>query len=578
MPIIEVEGQRFEFPDGTTDEVIGQSIRGFFGIQQDLPENKQEQPSINGSGVDNGNIGSGIDLPSSKPTASGYEKLAQSKFGIAEDKVPASPMQAIEPAIAIASGAIAEPLAGIAGIAQAANPFSEKGAGARAVESVRDFMTIDPKTTEGKEGMAAVSGALAPVTEALDAVDDFAGESVLDATGSPFLASLAKTVPTLAVELLTLGVGKGVRTTKGVIKKQEVKSLIAKSAPEIDQLKDAARGVYKELDEAGITLKPTAYNKMVNKVVNNATGSGFSRKSAGVLLPKSNAVIKALEDGIESGTTFTLQEIDNLRKQAGIAANAIENTADAAVGSAIVSSIDDFLDNAGSGVLNRGSVPSNQVGPKYKAARQLWGRARRAEVLDEAFYKASNQASGFENGIVTQFRSILNNKKKRNMFKGDELKAIKDVVDGTKPRTLAKLIGKFGFTEGNATGFLGGSIGAGAGYSMLGTTGMIAVPLVGQVSKQLAQRLTKNSANFANQVVRAGSDANAIAKAYIKNTPSSQRSSSELSELLMNTDIDLNISSSNPLIVDAIDTARGSRIISSVVAAQAARETVKEEK
>ena len=39
MPIIEVEDQRFDFPEGTTDEVIGQAVRVFFA---NLPPTQQE--------------------------------------------------------------------------------------------------------------------------------------------------------------------------------------------------------------------------------------------------------------------------------------------------------------------------------------------------------------------------------------------------------------------------------------------------------------------------------------------------------------------------------------------------------
>ena len=42
MPIVEVEGQQFEFPDGTSDEVIGNAIRGHFAGQPE-PANQQQE-------------------------------------------------------------------------------------------------------------------------------------------------------------------------------------------------------------------------------------------------------------------------------------------------------------------------------------------------------------------------------------------------------------------------------------------------------------------------------------------------------------------------------------------------------
>ena len=64
---------------------------------------------------------------------------------------------------------------------------------------------------------------------------------------------------------------------------------------------------------------------------------------------------------------------------------------------------------------------------------------------------------------------------------------------------MAKLIGKLGFTEGHVTGLIGGSLGVAAGASTFGPVGAVAVPVIGQVSKKLAQRLTKKSADFADQ-------------------------------------------------------------------------------
>ena len=43
-----------------------------------------------------------------------------------------------------ASGTVAEPIAGIAGIVQTLNPFADEGAGAAAVEATREALTFKP--------------------------------------------------------------------------------------------------------------------------------------------------------------------------------------------------------------------------------------------------------------------------------------------------------------------------------------------------------------------------------------------------------------------------------------------------
>ncbi|MCP4342170.1 MAG: hypothetical protein GY799_25640, partial [Desulfobulbaceae bacterium] len=117
----------------------------------------------------------------------------------------------LETAATIASGAIAEPIAGLAGIAQSINPFAKEGAGAEAVKDVSSAMTYQPSSKAGKEQLQAVGEALQPVGEAFQSAEKFLGQSVLDATGSPELAAIAHSIPTAALE--ALGV-KGLRSTK----------------------------------------------------------------------------------------------------------------------------------------------------------------------------------------------------------------------------------------------------------------------------------------------------------------------------------------------------------------------------
>ena len=58
-----------------------------------------------------------------------------------------------EPIATLVTGAIAEPIAGLAGIAQAINPFAEPGAGVRAIEATREALTFQPRTEAGKAGL-----------------------------------------------------------------------------------------------------------------------------------------------------------------------------------------------------------------------------------------------------------------------------------------------------------------------------------------------------------------------------------------------------------------------------------------
>lgn len=472
----------------------------------------------------------------------------------------------IEPAATLISGAIAEPVAGIAGLAKTITSGPE--AGAETIEAVRKGLTFQPRTEAGQQVLGAVGGALEPVGRVLQEAETFLGDETFEATGSPALAAAATTIPTAIIEAMGLvsakGLVKGAKRTKRMAQDRAIKRAIVDAAPDIDTLKTTSRAVYNELSESGVQVQPKAFSKLVNKTKADIQKAGFDVD----LTPKTAGVIRRLER--ELGDAKNLNEIDTLRKVAQNAASSLD-PADARLGSIIIDNIDTFLDEADPRTFIKGNLKASEVAPRYRIARELWGRARRSELINEAFERAKNQASGFENGIVTQFRSILNNKKKAKFFKPNELKAMQEVVRGTTPANIAKVIGRLGFQEGHATNILGGAIGATAGGLAFGTPGAVAVPVIGQVSRKLAQRLTRKGAEFADTVIRAGDNAEAIARAYLKNVPKAARSAEELSELLLRPDIALDnlLTSSDKVLKTAAEIARGRQILAAAGAAGA---------
>ena len=140
----------------------------------------------------------------------------------------------------------------------------------------------------------------------------------------------------------------------------------------------------------------------------------------------------------------------------------------------------------------------------------------------------------------------------------DELAAMNQVSRGTKASNLAKLVGRLGFSEGQAVTILNPLAGGAAAAAAFGTPAGVAVPIIGQASKQLAQRLTAGNARFADQLIRAGNNAENIARAYIRNTPKSKQSALELSGLLMDNVVDLDAARS-ALAKEAARLARQAR-------------------
>jgi len=111
---------------------------------------------------------------------------------------------AFETALSIGSSMIAEPVAGLAGIAQSVNPFAEAGAGANAVDATRQALTYQPRGEAGQEYMQNIGEAVQPVAEALEVPARALGDTAFDVTGSPAVAAGFYSLPTAALEVAGL--------------------------------------------------------------------------------------------------------------------------------------------------------------------------------------------------------------------------------------------------------------------------------------------------------------------------------------------------------------------------------------
>jgi len=439
-----------------------------------------------------------------------------------------------EVGLSLLTSAIAEPLAGLGGVAGAIGTDAERGT--EVIEQAREAFTFQPRTEKGQEFLQKTGEFLQPIADFFKKIEKELGDNVFKETNSPALAAAAATIPTAIVEVLGVTAGtlplRATKAAKKALKQGKISKSISESAPSVEQLKDTARAVYKEIDDTGAIINKNAFSSLSNKLVSEAKRSGLDKD----ITPNAVSALKRFQE--LDGKNVSITELDILRKVAQGAADSLNRT-EKAIGIQMIDTIDTFLDNANEKIFLDPSGRVPDFGPKYKAARDLWGRARRSELLDDAFTKARIQATGFENGLRIHFRSILNNKKQRRFFSQDEIKAIEKVVMGDTKENIAKLIGRLGFGEGQATNIVGAAIGSGAGAAIFGPGGAVVFPLVGQISRKLAQRMTAKNAQFADDVIRAGKDARKITAAYLKNTPENLRSAEELSQLLLREDINL---------------------------------------
>ena len=485
--------------------------------------------------------------PAQQPLAQPVPAPQESTIG---DKI----LGGLEAAGTVASSIIAQPLAGIAGVASL--PFEDLAGSAENVAATQDALTFQPRTEEGKAALEGLGkfiqggvdlaniplSGLAGLVELIsgqgvdqaketvakvkqDGISAVLADRVLEETDSPIAATIAQTIPAFSLELIGL---KGLKAARVADPKlsADVAKAITQAAPDIQTIKKATTEAYKALDETGIKIRSQAFDSFADKLAQKLKKEGLDKD----LTPKSNAALNRILDS--KGTAKAPSELETLRKIASSAAKSIEKP-DARLGNMIVKEIDDSLDKI-----------SNQIGGEFKNARALAQRGFKSQTITDMIENASHTASGLENGLRIEARKILKNPKKRKGFTKDELAALKEIEQGTTASNTAKFLGKFGISEGQATSMMGASIGIGGGGA-LGSffgpagaaVGAVAVPAIGQIAKNTAQKLTLNSTKFADDLARSGKNSKEVVKAYIKHTPIKDRNISDLTDILLDTDL-----------------------------------------
>jgi len=548
MPIVEVEGQQFNFPEGTSDDVIGDAVRQHFSTQEapvaqpPQPEGltpQQPQPeeiSPAGQAI--------LDVPGGAAISEFTSAVNRGAINLLDFMGP----EQINNVLQLMGSESRVPTLGEQPIVQEAitGEFMQPGLARQAVRTAGEFVAPAGAIGATIRGAAAQIPKVAPIAqtvaqrvtqaaaapalpEATGAALAGAGSEVGAEVGEAVGGETGRQIGRLAGGIIAPIGGALAKESAKMLISPSAKKLLSEAAPTIEGLKTAARGVFKEIDDLGVTVNPSSTARLSAQLSTLTRKQGFNP----TIHPKVNAALKEFE--AVSGRSQSLSEIDVLRRVANSAAKSIEPD-EARLGNLMVNRIDDFLDTAGRNEL---SGTTKNIGAKYRDARQLWRRVKKSEQIEEAFSKAQLQATGFENGIRTQFRSILNNKKARKGFTKEELDSMRQVVKGGSLENMAKMIGRFGFSEGQASNMLMGSLGVAGGAAIGGAAGAVAVPLIGQMSRTLAQKLTRKGAEGADLIVRAGKSGLEVAKAYMKAVPSKQRTAQELTELLLRPDISL---------------------------------------
>jgi hypothetical protein len=372
MPVAKIQapdGQiiTLEVPEGATQEQILQFVASQQGVQS-APQLTPEQQAIKQDAEAKIQSIQG-DLDRLNQVRQNPDLLEQ-VFG------------GVEGFLAVGSGLVSGPISGIAGLADAANPFAPEFAGAARQKQVQEALTFEPKLRTGQGAVQDVVETLQPITEGLETVRGNVGDDVLNKTGSPFVAAIASALPDATLSLL------GVKQLTGV------KGLPGQSAASTAAQQQATRATVDKFSK----LQTPAKQKLSQMIAEGSTDADV----AGVKLSANN-----LKSKITDGLPRVVKD--------PIAQNAIDKGLDAATTSMIKASrplerqkflkmleiAEKSLKNRKFGAQNRvGDVAGESLLQRVKAVNQI--NKRSGQSLDKiasskAFRSQSiDKASAFD--------------------------------------------------------------------------------------------------------------------------------------------------------------------------------------
>ena len=262
-----------------------------------------------------------------------------------------------------------------------------------------------------------------------------------------------------------------------------------------DQLRAASSAAYKAAENAGAVFKPNAYDNFFASLVPDVRKAGFD---AG-LHPKVVAVLTRLES--EQGKPQTLENMEILRRVVKSAAASPEAD-ERRIAGIVQDRLDDFVSKAGPADILAGNAPL--AVSELQNARKLWSQASKSDqietLIDRAKISAPNfSASGMENALRTEFRSLAKNERKMRLFTDDEQDAIRKVAMGDLPVNALRELGRFG-----SPGVVGTSLSSGLGMLFGGPAGAVALPLAGRAARAGSAVLQQRNADMAAALMRGG--------------------------------------------------------------------------
>lgn len=324
--------------------------------------------------------------------------------------------------------------------------------------------------------------------------------------------------------------GAGVRSVAQNRATRKAVKDAARNAPSSEELRALGNQLYRQVDDAGVQIKPDAFSKAREDILDYLrTSTGYDElPGPGSLTPNTGRVMQIMDEAgtrmaAEPTAALPFRSLDQMRRQAGAAAGNVTNKSDRAAGTAVIQELDDFVQRLGPDDLVGGDAEA--LKSAIGKARDVWSRMSKSQLVDDAMERSENYLSGAASGVRNQFKNILQNKKLAAQFTPAEKAALRQVTHGSALDQLINLAGG-GLAQM-------GTIGAGAGLG--GVPGAVVGAAAATGQRKLAEAVTMRNAELARAAIASGKLKNQdLIKALIGAGKKPERlTNSVLLELLM---------------------------------------------
>lgn len=293
--------------------------------------------------------------------------------------------------------------------------------------------------------------------------------------------------------------GAGVRAAaKGHAARKAI-SDAGRGAPSADELRALGRDLYRQVDEAGVQIKPETFDQAKSEIREYLrANTGFDElPGPGSLTPNTSRVMEIMDQAgarmaAEPTAALPFRSVDQMRRQAGAAAGNVTNKADQQAGMTVIEKLDEFVQGLGPKDVVDGDPEA--LKSAIGKAREVWSRMSRSQLVDDAMGRADNYLSGSASGLRNQFKNILNNPKLARQFTEAEKAALRQVTHGSALDQMINLVG----------GGLGQLGSIGGGFAAGGPIGAVLGMGAAAGQRKLSEAVTQRAAERARAAIASG--------------------------------------------------------------------------